>query len=196
MGYILLKQIKLPLVILSFLLVLAANRECLGQSNPDSTAKGISLVVGIGPDYAHKQTFFAELAMARYEFGNWYIGARYLYGNQSVLGVDPDETINDFGILAGYYIRKKYYYLSAGAGLSFTNFVNRGKFIDSAYSVLVGDIAPIYESLHSHSLCVPLQIEVFWTPSDIIGIGVILFDNINSTENNYGFFISLKATLY
>jgi len=195
MGYFLLKQLQLPAIILCFLLALAAGRECRGQV-ADSSAKGISILAGIGPDYANKQSFFAEFAMARYEFGSWYIGARYLHGNQSIFGVDPDETIDDFGILAGYYIRKKYYTLSAGAGLSFSNFVNRGKFIDSAYSGLVGDIAAIYEKLNSHAICIPVQAEIFWTPSDIFGFGAIFFDNINSIENNYGFFITVKANLY
>jgi hypothetical protein len=190
--------VKIPTCafILSILLANVGDRECHAQTTADSASKGISLLVGIGPNYAHGQNFFAEMAMARYEFEHWYIGLRYLYGNETEFGIATDKSINDFGALFGYTFKKRLFYLSGGIGLSYSLFVNRGKFLYTANSNSVGDLAAFYEELHSHAVCIPAQAEAFWMPSEVFGIGVIFFDTINWVENNYGFFVSMKVNLF
>jgi hypothetical protein len=167
------------------------------SSLPDSIRSGLSIVVGIGPNYGLKnESNFTEMASIRYEFKSWFLGIRYFYSSGSLYGSVPDEAINDFGLLCGYNYTKPLYTLSAAAGISYETFILRGKFLDSAYSSAIGDVAATYEELHSHSISIPVQAEAFWTPSDVFGIGLIFFDNINSVKNNYGFLVALRMNLY
>lgn len=136
------------------------------------------------------------MANVRYEIDHFYVGVRYIYGDQSALPILPDRTIKDFGVIAGYTYKQRLYDLSIGAGISYGWYVNRGKFDSSAYSNEVGDLAQFYEELDSHSISIPVQADAFWTPSDVFGFGITIFDNINSVENNYGFLFSVKINVF
>ncbi len=162
----------------------------------DSSDSHISIILGIGPNYGFKnESTFSEMASVRYEYLHWNFGLRYLHGNGSLYGSVPDENIDDIGLVIGYNYKQHRYSISGGVGISYAVFVIRGKFLDSAYSNSIGDIAAIYEEIHSHSISIPMQAEAFWTPSDLFGMGIIFFDNINTVKNNYGFLISLKLNV-
>jgi hypothetical protein len=162
----------------------------------DSTDTHISVIAGIGPNYGFQgQSSACESVQLRFSKGNLFITTRYMYSDLSNLPTIPDKTIEDIGAVVGYTYKKHLYNLSIGAGVSYGSYVNRGKYDSTAYYSPLQDVAYYHDELHSHSICVPLQADAFWTPSDVFELGISIFDNINSVENNYGFLFLIRINI-
>ncbi len=160
----------------------------------DSSGSHISLSLGLGANFAFmNEGSFTELGQVRYEIGHILIGVRYLHADGSILNVQPDETIDDLSIMAGYGTRFGILSLGAEAGIGYEAITTRGAYLGKEFDTSIGDLADTYQSLNSHAISVPIQLEAMIMASDSFGIGTFVYEHINSQRSNPG--ISVVARL-
>jgi hypothetical protein len=109
------------------------------------------------------------------------ISIRYIYNEEMIfLNLLPKESVRDIGVLYGRIAKASYGFASISGGISCVSGVHRGKFQNFS------DHSINYEKQPYSTFGIPLESQLFWTPSSFIGLGIYGFANINPEKSFYG----------
>jgi hypothetical protein len=113
--------------------------------------------------------------------GKELVSIRYVFNEEIVfLKIKPLETVWDFGALYGRIARTSFGFASIAGGLSCIGGVRRGSFIN------LGDYSFNYEKQSFISFGIPLESQLFLTPSPFISFGIYGFANLNPEKSFFG----------
>jgi len=101
---------------------------------------------------------------------------------------DPTESVVDIGLLYGWCFKKKLVSASASLGIAAVGGTRRGAYIRSG-GFLHGDI---YEKDNFFTVGIPVQIQLFFTPLRLLGIGLTGYGNINPAMSACGVLLCLQ----
>ena len=109
------------------------------------------------------------------------VSIRFIYNKELIfLKIKPLETAWDLGVLYGKIARKSFGFVSISGGVSCVGGVRRGSFIN------LGEYTFHYEKQPFITLGIPLESQLFWTPSPYIGFGIYGFANFNPEKSFFG----------
>jgi hypothetical protein len=109
------------------------------------------------------------------------ISYRFIRNEEFILfGPRPSESVWDLGVLYGRFAKTSDGFASVSAGVSYVGGVRRGKFLSSS-----GWISN-YEKLTFRTIGIPLEGQLFWTPTSFVGIGIYGFANMNLEKSFFG----------
>jgi hypothetical protein len=109
------------------------------------------------------------------------ISIRYIYNEEMIfLNLQPKESVRDIGALYGRLAKRPYGFASISGGISCVSGVHRGVFEN------LSDHSFNYEKKPYVTFGIPLESQLFWTPSPFIGFGIYGFANINPEKSFYG----------
>ncbi len=123
--------------------------------------------------------------------------------------VFPKRTIRDYAFLVGYNYDKKYLGFSVSAGISYqegnahgdiikvvteaptpvslNKLKNTSQIEQSEWASFHHDVF-YYENIKLNNWNLPIEMQLLWTlPNKAFGLGLLLFCNLNSKCNTYGF---------
>jgi hypothetical protein len=101
---------------------------------------------------------------------------------------DGDAYGSDIGVLYGVMKKTDNVMISASAGLAYT-YINQSG--DSVYNANTNSWSNTYDT--TSTIGVPLETQLFWTPTDHFGIGVVGFGNINGTQSFGGALLAVQV---
>lgn len=118
-----------------------------------------------------------------YQIRNSIISLRYVYNEEfDFFGGDyPRESVSDLGVLYGINTKGPYGLASLSGGISFVRVVRRGRFLYTTGGWWFG--SSTYEKLTFHTLGIPIEAQLFWTPLSFFGIGIYAAGNLNSQRS-------------
>jgi hypothetical protein len=109
------------------------------------------------------------------------ISIRYIYNEEWIIfNLQPKESVRDIGVLYGRIAKKPYGFASISGGLSIVSGVHRGEYQN------LGDHSFNYEKKPYSTFGIPLESQLFWTPTSFIGFGIYGFANINPEKSFFG----------
>lgn len=103
---------------------------------------------------------------------------------------EPMESVNDISILYGICNKTKRVMLTASAGAGVVFGLLRGNLLYTNYNGWFSS-TNLYEENNFFTVGLPLQAQLFWTPSDAFGIGLYGFININKDKTIVGAMLSI-----
>jgi len=120
-----------------------------------------------------------------YEKNNALFSCRFVHNTEFVLFTSPAETVWDFGLLYGKI--KKYAYGSASmsCGISLIGGVRRGDYLSSSGSGWFS-LGSNHDKRNFYNIGIPVEAQLFWTPTSVFGVGVSAFANLNLDKPFYG----------
>jgi len=156
----------------------AAERGTLDSSKKDLFWVNVGL--GIGSSGGAAGANFS------YHFGSTLVSLRYVYGEEirgMFEGPSPLESVWDLGLLYGVSEKASYGVVSVSAGVGLVGGVRRGRYLGSSGWWFSHDT---YEKVSFSTLGVPMEGQLFWTPSSHLGVGVYAFANLNRERSFIG----------
>lgn len=109
------------------------------------------------------------------------LSIRFIYTEEMIfLNLLPKQTVSDIGVLYGRIAKNHYGFASVSGGISCASGVQRGAFQN------LSDHSFNYDKKPYITLGIPLESQLFWTPSSFIGIGIYGFANINPEKSFWG----------
>jgi hypothetical protein len=115
--------------------------------------------------------------------GKRLISIRYTH-NEDFAFLEPvKESVWDVGVLYGIIRKSNYGLISASAGISIVGGYDRGERIDFTDS---------YEKKNFLTFGVPLEVQLFFTPFDYVGVGINGFANLNPKKTFTGVLLCLQ----
>jgi hypothetical protein len=119
------------------------------------------------------------------------ISVRYVYNIefQPIVGLSPDETVWDAGVLYGRIAKVSYGLASISGGIGVVGGVRRGKYLSSSGGWFG---TSYYEKLTFLTVGIPVEGQLFWTPLDFWGIGFYGFANLNKEKSFIGALLCIQ----
>jgi len=104
------------------------------------------------------------------------------------------ESYAAYGLLYGVGFCNNRWLLSASTGLEYVDFQSQGSllYIDSSINSTRNSI---YEALHSRAVGLPYQLQVLYSFTEkkgIIGIGVIIYGDVNKIHTYDGYLFGIQ----
>jgi hypothetical protein len=162
----------------------------------------------------HAPLFHASLAYRR---GDFILTGRLTRGSESFWDIDllsligleelaideiedrPTRGIWELGVMGGICLGRPRTFLTLSAGLGWVHHIDRGRHIGrecvGSYSGSTADCYEQYESVTASSLGLALEANLIVSTSDLAGIGVNIFVNLNDTLPFYGAGVALYSGL-
>jgi hypothetical protein len=125
-------------------------------------AGGSSAGLSFGASYSY--TYSGRLVSARFTSNHEF----------DILGPKPEEYIWDLGMLYGAIAKNDYGLISISSGLAMVGGVRRGKYLSSN-----GWFSASYETRGFFTIGLPVEVQLFWTPTSFLGFGAYGFANLN-----------------
>jgi hypothetical protein len=150
--------------------------------------QSVWVVGGMGVGFAKlggRAGGFASGASLSYHTGGNLFSIRYIFAEKTSAsssrfgGPTPLESVWDLGVLYGICTKTASNFASLSAGLGLVGGVRRRKFLGNNL------FSDEYEGLTFHTFGIPIEGQLFLTPSSFVGIGFIGFGNINK-EKSFG----------
>lgn len=117
--------------------------------------------------------------------GNWFLGLSGGAADEFNLfsGSSPSQSQQDLGAIAGWHRRGSFYLCAVGGGLGAVHSVNRGKFLRLEDGLHGSN--ELFERVERSEFGVPLMAHgaLYYGP---VGLGALLFGNVNSTLPSVG----------
>ena len=115
---------------------------------------------------------------------------RSTYNEELVIfGPSPAESIWDIGVMYGRGAKSKYGFASIAAGLGLVGGVKRGSYLGHTGGWFGTDW---YTENDFFTLGIPAEIQAFFTPFSILGIGVTLYGNLNFEKSFAGLMFCIQ----
>ena len=131
--------------------------------------------LGIGPSSVGEDGGAFSLS-GTYQFGKNTLSFRVLSTGE-IFG----KSLNEYGLLYGRTLKSSSILISAGAGLAMVE----GRISHGILSSKeLDNIEP--------TIGMPVEVQLFWRPASVIGIGLYGFANLNPEESFYGCTLSLQ----
>ena len=109
---------------------------------------------------------------------------RYIGGSElNLFGPTPNETFNDIGVLYGRVANYKNIQFSISGGLGIVTGIMRGAYLSSSPGFFSFSK---YERRPYTTYGIPLEAEFNYNPFKFLGLGVIVFANINPESSFWG----------
>ena len=147
--------------------------------------------IGMGVAMGPKMAGFGWGVGVSYYRGAFLISARY-FNNSGGMGgeplmVDPErqtvdyENMVDVGVCIGGIVKSKWGFASCAGG----------------FGIITGDRRPIGSCLHERytGFNLPMEAQIYLTPTPAFGIGVTLMGNINRISPTFGMMVCLQYGL-
>ncbi len=100
----------------------------------------------------------------------------------------PSENIWDIGVLLGKNEKIKYGFLCFSVGVSVIGGIKRGKLLYKKTSIWGGK--EYYEKIEFMNIGIPVEFQIFFTPSKFAGLGIYGFGNFNPEGSFLGLSLS------
>ena len=124
--------------------------------------------------------------------GSWFAAANAGYSDEfkPITGPYPILEQKDVGVVAGWHHRGGYHFVALGLGLGYVQSVNRGSFLKMEDGM--SGTHQVYEKIDRAGIGVPLLAHggLYLGP---IGLGAMLFGNVNSTLPSIGAAITVSV---
>ncbi|MEI7421716.1 MAG: hypothetical protein WCK18_06465 [Prolixibacteraceae bacterium] len=109
------------------------------------------------------------------------LSIRFIYNEEMVfLRMSPKQSVSDFGVLYGRIAKIPLGFVSLSGGISRVFGEQRGAFQN------LSNYTFNYEQKTFSTFGIPLESQLFWTPSSVIGFGIYGFANINPEKSFFG----------
>lgn len=106
---------------------------------------------------------------------------RFIHNEEVIfLKTSLKESINDIGILYGRIAKIPFGFASVSGGISIVSGAHRGAFQN------LDNYTFNYEKKPFVTLGIPIESQLFWTPSRFFGLGIYGFANINPEKTFFG----------
>ena len=100
----------------------------------------------------------------------------------------PDENAGDFGLVGGYSINYQLGYISIGTGLSKVYHTTQKPVISPDGFGNPHD----HYNIQKTTIGLPMQMELFFTPISVFGLGISFYSNVNSLKSYYGIALCIQ----
>jgi hypothetical protein len=130
-----------------------------------------------------------------YRAGSSLISLRCVYSEESdieIFGPSPSEWVMDIGVLYGVSAKASYGQASLSGGVSLVRGVPRGRYLGSSGGWFGKSN---YEELSYSTFGIPIEGQLFWTPSSRTGIGVCAFADLNGERSFAGALLCLQIAV-
>ena len=152
-------------------------------SGLNSSPPYIRLVFGLGKT----SMGFGGIAFIECDLGNIFFCLR-TSGMFHLGNYGPDEGADEFGIVGGYSVNYQLGLISFGAGISKV-FHNTQQPVQSPDGF--GN-PHVHYNIQKTTIGLPLQMELFFTPIRIIGLGLCIFSTVNNLKSFGGIALCLQ----
>jgi hypothetical protein len=98
----------------------------------------------------------------------------------------PLESVWDFGAFYGRFAKTSYGFASVSGGVSYVGGVRQGRYLRTE------GFSNIYEKLTFNTVGIPIEGQLFWTPTSHFGIGIYGFANMNPEKSLFGCLLCIK----
>ena len=178
------------LITFSTILFYSLNISAQGKTEPYWLSLGLGL--GGGKSSTLNTSIGANFSLSKQKH---LFSIRCLYNKEvSFLGESlPAITCWDAGLLYGRYLHGKRWAASISSGIACSGVVQRGKYL---YSNGGWFGTSYYEKKKFITVGLPIEGQLFWTPSSQVGFGLIGFVNFNSRESFGGGLICLHLGIF
>ena len=123
-----------------------------------------------------------------YQIKRSLISLRCIYNFEfEILEPSPSESVWDVGALYGRFAKASYGFASVSGGVSYVGGVRRGRLLSSS-----GWFSEKYEKLTFNTVGIPIEGQLFWTPTSFFGIGICGFANMNPEKSFFGGLLCIK----
>jgi hypothetical protein len=125
-----------------------------------------------------------------YRVGSNLISVRGIYSEEfEIMGPSPSEWVMDIGVLYGVNAKASYGIASLSGGVSLVRGVRRGRYLGSSGGWFG---TSNYEKLSYSTFGIPIEGQLFWTPSSDIGFGVSAYADSNPERSFAGALLCLQ----
>jgi hypothetical protein len=145
---------------------------------------GLGVAVGNFAGESSGPGLCASLSAQR---GNELFTFRYSRGSDLSLFASPSESAWDFGLLYGRISNSKLGRASISGGIALAGVTRRGRLVSGGW------FNSEYEENTSILPGIPLQGELFFTPTSFLGVGVIAFADLNIRRSVFGATLGLTV---
>ena len=159
----------------------------------------LTLGVGGNSSLVDDETFTPGI-IASYQYAHSVYSAGLIFnGGYSNSEFPRGQGIPEIDLLYGLATQWSVLYGSVSAGVSYNQYDIRGKYLrDSTYAVPYGKqqvniTQPLFEEKISSGVGLPIQIQVMVTPLPVLGFGLVVFANVNSTFSYWGVLACLQV---
>ena len=177
------------------LLIILCTAKVLHSQPIEKNRDYFRLTGGIGLDgtaaYAPGVSFLASMAyQSRHNL--YSIG---LTAYTEVRGdVTPEWSLLSAELLYGYGTTFDLFFLSCSAGLSYNNYNERGRHLaDSTRPGSSEILLSKFETVVSTGVGIPIQLQAIFTPTPILGIGLVGSANLNTRSTAFSIALCLQV---
>ncbi len=142
-------------------------------SKPDTSTFYIRIAGGLGIS----SLGYGGVAYCSFDLGSILFSFRTCDAVEPFPDHPPAKESFDYSLLVGQSYISKIFYASISAGISKVTTINPGLYYPN------GSVKAVFYEIKNSSLGVPFQVDLFLTPFNKMGFGLVLFANINNARS-------------
>jgi hypothetical protein len=160
----------------------------LSQDGPYTRNNPYWITLGLGGSSVFDNSASSVLAISAQK-RHQLLSLRLVHNSEFLSFSSPDERVWDVGLLYGGIARGRYGFMSLSGGISMVGGVRRGEFVKST-----GFLSSEHKKDRFFTVGLPIEAQLFWTPSQNFGIGLYGFSNINKEETFTGVALAVQIS--